>query len=1060
MRSPKNGQSDSAYARLVIERDQGPPILKDVNRATTLIGSAPGCNIQLISTIVAPAHAVITRERDQFRLRDLRTINGTAVNGEKTELTTLNDGDTIRIGGIPLRFETNLYQSSLSEQADTQLLMALHHEPSAATNISHDYTVDEADRLRRGSAFARLKFTHSSGSVGYKDILRNSTLIGSAPGSNIQLVAEDIAPAHALFTLESDQLVLRDLRTKVGTRLNGRRIEVHELKNNDRIEIGNFLFTLETNLSEKTEDVNSLTDTQYTLPAISPVSELPGTEPDIPLINSPVEKQRPSELEQTQEIKLPSAEKNSPSKNVIADQLRRNQLEQLLHDIHRREERCQEQEENLNNRKTEIERREQELNARTAELDSAESRLLKTAQDFRLQYDEFQERNTTRDQLDEQSRSLEELEASLIARQTAQDLKQVELNEHETKILHEKEQLEQAHAEIHEKQEELQYQLSELQKQTDLINTRKDEIVARVQKLESNEAILETAQQQLEEAKQKLAERQQSVEQLQNELEEQQARFQAELTENEQKQSAQSSEIEILTADLSDQQTKIESQRQEIETLSQQIVERNQKLLEREETLQQTEKQLTSQEEELALRQSELEETSKEFQAREENLQKQVQDLEQLRKQYQADRQKLQTELERLETAIARQKAEQQQFREQHQQLANWKENLRQGLESLEKGRIRYWKLLRLDARESVNDVSIAKSLLIHGKITRYQAEWMINGRFPTFNIEHYQVQSLLDTGGMGWLYKGIDTRTNKPVALKLINRQSLSDNSLLTRFQLEAKAGLRVKHPNVINTLELGENELFDYLATELIEGINLSEYRELHEKLPWQQACDFALQTARGLKAIHDANMIHRDIKPSNLVIDDGGNVKILDFGLALISEEEDEFTLAMIYGHDCVGTADYIAPEQSIDSFQVGPQADFYSLGCTLYLWLAGRVPFPAKPIREKLDGHRHQEPTPLEELTEGIPTEVIAIVRKLMAKEPTQRYQSADEISELLSPFAVRQHCWFDYPAILMVRSAEARARIRIQAKSTSDVTNELPGSTNDIRREEKATRSNQ
>ncbi|MEZ6048077.1 MAG: hypothetical protein R3C11_21365 [Planctomycetaceae bacterium] len=133
----------------------------------------------------------------------------------------------------------------------------------------------------------------------------------------------------------------------------------------------------------------------------------------------------------------------------------------------------------------------------------------------------------------------------------------------------------------------------------------------------------------------------------------------------------------------------------------------------------------------LSRQERELETTVELAQQREQEHQAQAQAVAELRKQYEADRQKLQAELESLGKTVSDHKTDHQDFKQQYQQLQNWKENLQSGLKSLEKGRLRYWKLLRLDARESVNDVAIAKSLLIHGKITRYQAEWMINGRFP-----------------------------------------------------------------------------------------------------------------------------------------------------------------------------------------------------------------------------------------------------------------------------------------------------------------------------------------
>ncbi|MEZ6048076.1 MAG: FHA domain-containing protein [Planctomycetaceae bacterium] len=572
MRSQSRGHSNEEYARLVIERDKGAPIQKDVNRSTTLIGSAPGCNIQLISTIVAPAHAVITLEKNQFRLRDLRTVNGTLVNGEQTELTTLNDGDLIRIGGVNLRFESNLYKSMMSEQADTQLLMALHHEPSAAANISHDYTINEADRLRRGSAFARLKFTHASGSVGFKDILRNTTLIGSAPGSNIQLIAETIAPAHALITLESEHLVLRDLRTRSGTRVNGRIVEVQELRHGDRIEIGNFLFTLETNLSNEETDISSLQDTQHSM-LLNPEVRTKEASPVAPPVS------QPAELAQTMEIEIPEFTAQVPAEEAITNQSQRAQFEKLLHEIDSREKKCEEQEGHLKKRLEHLEQREQDIGEREKEIQSAESRLLKTAQDFRIQYETFQaersQSTSTQSQLDQQSHSLRELETKLVARQTELDLKQVDLNQREVELQKQEEQREVLQKELQEKQDELQYQLEELHKQTELIESRKEEILARVRKLESNEAILETAQEKLTEDQNKLVEEQGAVERLQTELQDQREQFEQEQADQSQKQIDQSDKISLLSTNLSEREEKVASQQTIINSLQSELSERH-----------------------------------------------------------------------------------------------------------------------------------------------------------------------------------------------------------------------------------------------------------------------------------------------------------------------------------------------------------------------------------------------------------------------------------------------------------------------------------------------------
>jgi serine/threonine-protein kinase len=185
---------------------------------------------------------------------------------------------------------------------------------------------------------------------------------------------------------------------------------------------------------------------------------------------------------------------------------------------------------------------------------------------------------------------------------------------------------------------------------------------------------------------------------------------------------------------------------------------------------------------------------------------------------------------------------------------------------------------------------------------------------------------------------------------------------------------------------------------------------------------------QTAAGLQHAHEKGLIHRDIKPGNLLVKKNGTVKVLDFGLALVEQDEDEFTLAMISGQGCVGTADYISPEQSIDSFSVGPQADVYSLGCTLYCALTGSVPFPGESVTKKLRAHRTKTPRSLRELKPEVPVAVEEIVVKMMARKTEDRYATAAEVLAVLQPHARREPASFDFTKILAQRSAEARQRV--------------------------------
>ena len=250
----------------------------------------------------------------------------------------------------------------------------------------------------------------------------------------------------------------------------------------------------------------------------------------------------------------------------------------------------------------------------------------------------------------------------------------------------------------------------------------------------------------------------------------------------------------------------------------------------------------------------------------------------------------------------------------------------------------------------------IAGRLVAEKVLTHYQAERLLGGRYRGFFIDHYRLMAILGAGGMGLLYVAHDTRSDRRVALKVLGERHREDNGMIARMRYEAKAGGRVDHPNVVRAHDFAKSDDgFDqyYLVMEFVEAVSAEELLLRTGHLSWSRAADVALQTARGLQAIHDAKLIHRDVKPANLLVSRDGGVKIADFGLAMLTDDPaGEFSLQMIFGHDCLGSADYMAPEQSRDSGAVGPRADLYGLGCTLYSLLTARVPFPGKTAKEAI------------------------------------------------------------------------------------------------------------
>jgi serine/threonine-protein kinase len=234
--------------------------------------------------------------------------------------------------------------------------------------------------------------------------------------------------------------------------------------------------------------------------------------------------------------------------------------------------------------------------------------------------------------------------------------------------------------------------------------------------------------------------------------------------------------------------------------------------------------------------------------------------------------------------------------------------------------------------------------------------------------------------------------------------------------FLREARAVARLIHPNIVTAFDANQEGDRHYLVLEYVGGPNLDQLVRERGPLPVGQACDFVRQVALGLQHAHQLGMVHRDIKPANLLLQQGspGNggpehvVKISDFGLARLNEAgqgDDALGTIATRENTVMGTQDYLSPEQARDLHRTDIRSDLYSLGCTFYYLLTGRVPFPGETTLEKLIRHGTEEPVPVERLRPGVPAAVVAVVRKLMAKRPEDRFQTPAELADALAPLAV-------------------------------------------------------
>ncbi len=305
---------------------------------------------------------------------------------------------------------------------------------------------------------------------------------------------------------------------------------------------------------------------------------------------------------------------------------------------------------------------------------------------------------------------------------------------------------------------------------------------------------------------------------------------------------------------------------------------------------------------------------------------------------------------------------------------------------------------------------ALAGELLRRDWLTPFQVNQLFKGQGDDLLLGSYVLLKRLGEGGMGEVYKARNWKLGKIVAVKLIRKERLS-SALLRRFRREVRAVAQLNHPHVVHAYDYDEADGKNFLVLEYVDGIDLACFVKRHGPLPVELACDCIRQAALGLQHAFENGLVHRDIKPHNLLLTCGGGsgvpkwavVKILDMGLARLSQEADEDakTTTMTQEGTVMGTVDYMAPEQAMDAHTADIRADLYSLGCTFYFLLTGQVPFPGGSAVEKLLKHQNQHPKSVEQLRPDTPSNVAAVINKLMAKRPEDRYQTPAQVVAALS-----------------------------------------------------------
>ena len=316
-----------------------------------------------------------------------------------------------------------------------------------------------------------------------------------------------------------------------------------------------------------------------------------------------------------------------------------------------------------------------------------------------------------------------------------------------------------------------------------------------------------------------------------------------------------------------------------------------------------------------------------------------------------------------------------------------------------------------LDNLDAPISDEVTKAFLDAKLITTWHLKQLLKGKHRGFFLERYKLLNELGKGGMSSVYLAEHTSMHLPVAIKVLPIKRVGEKSYLERFKREAKASFKLRHDNIAGATDFDHNGDLWYIVLDYIEGEDLHQKVKRAGPLPIRDAVEYIRQAACGLQYAHEEGFVHRDIKPANLMLDTKGTVKILDLGLALDGDDDEEGGLTKAHDEKVLGTADYLAPEQSKNSHSADPRSDIYALGCTLYYLIVGRAPFARGSVIERIKAHWNEPPpNPLDELEKppaDLDSALIDLYFRMMEKHPDARPQTAGEVSEQLNAW-LNQH----------------------------------------------------
>ena len=302
--------------------------------------------------------------------------------------------------------------------------------------------------------------------------------------------------------------------------------------------------------------------------------------------------------------------------------------------------------------------------------------------------------------------------------------------------------------------------------------------------------------------------------------------------------------------------------------------------------------------------------------------------------------------------------------------------------------------------------VDVAKHFETADLLTRWQNEKLLQGKYRGFFLGKHKLLGHLGTGGMSTVYLAEHLIMKHKRAIKVMPKSKLGNNSYLQRFRQEAMAIAAMDHPNIVHAFDIDNDGDTHFIVMEYVEGADLQTLVKKHGPLSFEKVAEYTMQAALGLQHAHDKGLIHRDVKPANLLLNRDSVIKVLDLGLALVTDEKLS-SVTMEHNDKILGTADYLAPEQALNSHDIDYRADIYSLGCTMYYLLTGHPPFPEGSIAQRIAKHQKMMPEEIRVSRPDCPGELDGICVKMMQKEARYRYANCSAVAAALQT-------WLDRP----------------------------------------------